>query len=178
MSKSKRISWNPTFLVTEDNQVFNTKSNRFLKSSNVGGVNLTYKGKRKTLTIKQIALYTEIEQPQKLERWIPIFNFPDFIMSSEGRLKNIRFDKIIEPDDNGKVNFYNEKNVYTVDPEEIMNYLFQPKPKPKPEPEPKVIYVQPPKRRFGNMDINIILKKKINAPQKRPPSMSGEEYRR
>ena len=143
--KAKRIPWNPDFLVTDNNQVFNTKSNKYLKPSKAETVLLTVGKKQKTFKIKKLKDNSYDQQPQKLERWIPIFNFPDFIMSSEGRLKNIRFDKIIEPDDNGKVNFYNEKNVYTVDPEEIMNYLFQPKPKPKPEPEPKVIYVQPPK---------------------------------
>ena len=124
MLKSKRISWNPDFLVTDNNQVFNTKSIKYLKPSNVGGVNLTYKGKRKTLTIKQIALYTEVEQPQTLETWDQISDCKDFALSTEDRLKNIRFDKIIIPNTEDKLRFYNEKKILEMDVEEIRDYFF------------------------------------------------------
>ena len=124
MSKFKRILWNQNFLITEYNRVFNTKSNKYLKPSNVGGVNLTYKGKRKTLTIKQIALYTEIEQPQTLETWDQISDCKDFALSTEDRLKNIRFDKIIIPNTEDKLRFYNEKKILEMNAEEIRDYFF------------------------------------------------------
>ena len=122
--KAKRIPWKQDFLVTDNNQVFNTKSNKYLKPSNVGGVNLTYKGKRKTLTIKQIALYTEIEQPQTLEQWEQIPDCKDFALSTEDRLKNIRFDKIIIPNADGKLRFYNEKGILEMDVKDIRDYFF------------------------------------------------------
>jgi len=124
MSKAKRLPWNQNFLITEDKRVFNTKSNKYLKPSIVGGVNLTYKGKRKTLTIKQIALYTEIEQPQTLETWDQISDCKDFALSTEDRLKNIRFDKIIIPNTEDKLRFYNEKKILEMDVEEIRDYFF------------------------------------------------------
>jgi len=131
MSKSKRIPWNPTFLVTEDKRVFNTKTNKYLKTSSVGAISIPYKKIQKMRYVntlhKQAFDNSDVPsslEPQTLEQWDQLPQCKDFALSTKDRLKNIRFDKIIIPNAEGKLRFYNEKKILEMNAEEIRDYFF------------------------------------------------------
>jgi len=130
MSKAKRIPWNPDFLVTDNNQVFNTKTNKYLSVSDSKGVNIPYKGKQNTRHINTLKKHAfegcedTAFEPQTLEQWDQISDCKDFAISTEDRLKNIRFNKIIIPNADGKLRFYNEKKILEMDIKDIRDYFF------------------------------------------------------
>ena len=131
MSKSKRIPWNPTFLVTEDKRVFNTKTNKYLKTSSVGAISIPYKKIQKMRYVntlhKQAFDNSDVPsslEPQTLEQWDQLPQCKDFALSTKDRLKNIRFDKIIFPNADGKLRFYNEKKILEMDIKDIRDYFF------------------------------------------------------